>query len=255
MKHSNSQSKAFTLIDILLTAAIVSLLSSLFLFQVSEARKKANDAHMKTEAQQVSNAIALYKNDNNGRVPLHVTAVSGSLYPETDPKYKDTMQLLVAGGYIPEIPKSPDGQSYTYATDANNNAFFAFKLKQGGSSSNRKNSCPANITVTGGVKTFTGCIPDPGVTCSGGPGVQCFNSGTHNLIDLYFEDCGCSGSSVITRKPTMVPVEICLSIMACAPTRIIVPNLPPQTCTYVFSGDPGTPSCNGSSTGDYCECL
>jgi hypothetical protein len=210
---------------------------------------------MKVEAQQVSNAIALYKNDNNGRVPLHVTAVSGSLYPETDPKYKDTMQLLVAGGYIPEIPKSPDGQSYTYATDANNNAFFAFKLKQGGSSSNRKNSCPANITVTGGVKTFTGCQADTSGTCVDSSTVECFNNSNNTWSNLFVY-CGCSGTTMVTSNSSIMPLQICQNyFVSCPFSRINPLSIAPQMCTYTVSNTSNTPTCDGLSTSDYCQCI
>lgn len=127
MKFYNTYKGGFTLIDILLTAAIVSLLSSLFLFQVSEARKKADDSHMKVEAQQVSNAVALYKNDNNGRVPKPISVQPNTVYTETQQEYQDSMQLLVDGGYLPEIPASPDEESYFYAVseDLEEMAFVA----------------------------------------------------------------------------------------------------------------------------------
>jgi type II secretory pathway pseudopilin PulG len=134
-------SKGFTLIDILLVSAIVSLLSSLFLFQVGEARKKADDAHMQVEARQVSNSVALYKNDNNGRAPLTSTGPgsprTGIPHYENDPgsDYVPTMQTLVDSGYLGEIPTSPSGNSYTYAvSDDFQEAVFVFKTNRNGNS-------------------------------------------------------------------------------------------------------------------------
>lgn len=129
----------FTLMDVLLTSAIVSLLSSLFLFQVGEAKKKADDAHMQVEVRQVSNSVALYKNDNNGRVPLTSTGPARTGIPhseaDTSSDYAPTMQTLVAGGYLGEIPTSPDGQSYTYAvSDDFQEAVFVFKTNRNGNS-------------------------------------------------------------------------------------------------------------------------
>ena len=274
-------SKGFTLIDILLTSAIVSLLSSLFLFQISEARKKANDAHMKTEAQQVSNAIALYKNDNNGRVPLHVTAVSGSLYPETDPKYKDTMQLLVDGGYIADIPASPSGTSYAYsASQDKSKAVFGVRLNKA-VANNKKNSCSAAPSQT---FNFTSCSTS-GI-CSPG---QISETSSCFLLSSAAENCHCTTTSVYSLNPNTYPSQVCLEAYAAGYCPAIsykdgqedtmytqesnfyngidkrnllaLPYIRPLPTGYMTcQHDPvpmgtDTIACDGSSDSEYCECI
>lgn len=108
--------KGFTLIELLLVIAIVTLLSSAFFYSSTQARNKAEDAHMKMEAKQVETAISMYKEDNNGQVPHYDSLESGKLYREGDNNdaYENNMNLLVKDGYLSEIPTSPDGNSYAY---------------------------------------------------------------------------------------------------------------------------------------------
>jgi prepilin-type N-terminal cleavage/methylation domain-containing protein len=106
--------KGFTLIELLLVVAIVTLLSSVFFYNSSEARKKAEDVHMAEESRQVSTAIQIYADDNNGIVPHNNTATAGRAYNETEPEYSEMLELLVTGGYISEIPTSPSRDSYYY---------------------------------------------------------------------------------------------------------------------------------------------
>jgi hypothetical protein len=129
--------------DILISAAIVSLLSSVVLFQTTEARKKAEDAQMKVEAQQVSTAVALYKNDHNGRAPL-VTSSGGTgeygvMHSESDENsdYIPTMQQLVNLGYLSQVPTSANGGSYSYGVlEDEENALFLFNRNIPSSNSN-----------------------------------------------------------------------------------------------------------------------
>jgi prepilin-type N-terminal cleavage/methylation domain-containing protein len=147
MNHNFSQ-KAFTLIEILLVTSIVSLLSTVVVNESKTSRLKADDAHMKTETQQLANAVNLYKNDNNGKVPVGDTQISEG-YPivyenntdGTAAAYQESMQILVDEGYIPEIPTSPTGQSYSYyVTEDQENAMFSAKLNFETSSAG-SNSC------------------------------------------------------------------------------------------------------------------
>lgn len=110
------KNKAFTLIDILISVAIVSLLSSIVLFNVTEGKSKAEDSHMTMESGQVATALELYKLDNNGFTPLSVQSVgySPTPHPEGSDNYNVAMGTLVAEGYLEELPRSPSGSSYAY---------------------------------------------------------------------------------------------------------------------------------------------
>jgi prepilin-type N-terminal cleavage/methylation domain-containing protein len=143
-----TSSKAFTLIEILLVSSIISLLSTVVVNESKTSRLKADDAHMKTETQQLANAVNLYKNDNNGKVPVGDTQKSAG-YPivyenntnGTAAAYEESMQILVDEGYLPEIPTSPTGESYSYyVSEDGESAMFSAKLNFETSSSG-SNSC------------------------------------------------------------------------------------------------------------------
>ena len=116
----------FTLIELLLVISIISLLSTVFFFNATEAKKKGEDAHMKTEASEVQKAIELYKLDNNGRAPGNT---NGRMVREGSDEYASSMQELVNAGYLSEIPTSPSGDSYAYmTTEDGTGAVFAANL-------------------------------------------------------------------------------------------------------------------------------
>jgi type II secretory pathway pseudopilin PulG len=273
--------KGFTLIDILLVSAIVSLLSSLFLFQVGEARKKADDAHMQVEAQQVSNAIALYKNDNNGRAPLTVTGQAGVMYPEPSPgtqstsEYIETMQLLVDQGYLPEIPRSPDGVQYAYGvSEGGSDAVFAAKLKK--SSSANQRSCP-NPPLPEDLSSVYGTC-EPTTSCQDGEVTEdgvCF-SVTEEEVNQY---CSCVPGTwnVVSSDQSIITDNICGQSLRCNSNPDEPPPPPPgdllfnpflnlkvfaqeeytnYICAYTEDFTQSTtPSCTGASNQDHCRCI
>lgn len=119
------KTKGFTLIDILISVAIVSFLSSIVLFNTTEARKKAEDSKMQAEAGQVALALEMYKLSNNGATPISVRTSSsnpilgaelGVIYKEdtNTTQYEGAINELVTNGYLARVPRSPDGESYAY---------------------------------------------------------------------------------------------------------------------------------------------
>lgn len=138
--------KGFTLIDILLSIAIVSFLSSIVLFNVAEGRRKADDAKMQVESSQIATALEMYKSENNGFTPLkvsHTHTARGILYKEGTQEYNNAMGTLMNSGHISAIPRSSDGQSYAYGeNEEGTSAIFVAHLKTKSSSNpSSKNSC------------------------------------------------------------------------------------------------------------------
>lgn len=137
MKH-----KGFTLIEILMVAAILSLLLSFVFFNVSEAKKKGEDAHMKAESGEIAKAVYQYKDDNQGRVPGALTVTRGVAHQEGSAAYQTAMQELVNSGYLAEIPSSPSGSGYAYVISLDGEeAVFAADLNYEYEEST-SNSCP-----------------------------------------------------------------------------------------------------------------
>ncbi len=58
------KSRGFTLIELLVVVAIISLLSSMVLASVKDARTKAQGKAFRAEVSQLINALELYKSDN-----------------------------------------------------------------------------------------------------------------------------------------------------------------------------------------------
>lgn len=144
--------KGFTLMDLLTSMAVISLLSSVIFFSVSEARAKAQDAQMQTETAQVSNAIELYKTSNDGNTPIKVWSSNesissnispGVIYKESSPEYQEVMNKLVEENYISQIPQSHNGESYSYVeSTSGTDAIFIAQLRTKPTiTSNDSNSC------------------------------------------------------------------------------------------------------------------
>lgn len=264
MNMKNSNIKAFTLIDLLLSVAIVSLLSSLFLFNVTDAKKRAQDSQMQSETHEVANAVALYKADNNGFVPLTSTGggtgTPGVMHSEADSAsdYQSTMQTLVNGGYLARIPTSPSGMSYVYGTSEDQtSAVFATRLNKPSSGSN-KNSCQIDFdieftaprynfeigTCTNGGRAGNPCDGYPvgtdfgGAVClertAGDVSAYCqINSGVYSVkpeYQYYFHPDFCSSS-------VTYDVFLCSAIL-----------LEDEEVVE-------TAKCDGSSDSDYCSCI
>jgi len=114
------RNSGFTLIELLLVIGIITLLSSVFFYNVTEAKKKAEDSKMISESHEVQTAIELYKMDHNGKVPS--MRAKGIMVQEGDKDGTYAAEYEVAMGqlvpkYLREIPKSPSGNSYAYGTD------------------------------------------------------------------------------------------------------------------------------------------
>ncbi len=111
-KFTKSGSSGFTLIELMVVIAIISLLSSIIFFSLTAARAKASDAQKITEAGQVQTALALYY-DKHGTMPTDY-AGTGVPAQEGTPSYTQSLQPLVNDGDIASIPQSSNQPSYFY---------------------------------------------------------------------------------------------------------------------------------------------
>jgi type II secretory pathway pseudopilin PulG len=281
MKFYTTSSKGFTLIDILLAAAIVSLLSSLVLFQSGEAKKKAEDSQMQAEAQQVTRAVALYKNDHGGNPPPvggpgQMNEMQNEMQFEGDPdsQYFQTMQILVDGGYLPEIPTSPNGRSYSYGVSADlKDAVFGVRLNKENSNTSTQNSCPVTFTNTTSMEVYTGCQASE--NCTESPGLKCYESNPFGQRNPLFTFCQCSSDGTIYTTPGIIesstlcssPVNYC-QLVGNGPSFLLNSNgtrpapyytfktIDSYSCSYtILSNIPEYPACNGTSYSDYCQCI
>lgn len=85
MKIKNNLQKGFTLIELLVVISIISLLSSIILASIQDARQKSQVAAFREYVHQLVAAVELYKNDgNNPNTSLGQTGTilsSDNVYP------------------------------------------------------------------------------------------------------------------------------------------------------------------------------
>jgi prepilin-type N-terminal cleavage/methylation domain-containing protein len=270
-----TKEKGFTLIELLIVVAIMGILSAVFFFHSSEARKKADDAHMKTEASSIQKAIVLYQNDNNGEIPYSTN--TGVILRENDdrPQYagefEEIMQMLVDGEYLAEIPNSPNGVSYHYyASDDTKNAVFAADLNYE-QEEEVNNSCevfvPEDVGEYENCDNATMTMPEQ----EGGPPLlisySCdyveYDEDTQVCIEATFGDvidyCVCNlGGNSYSNSPGEYPDIICQNHMVGGPM--------PGTCmgwfnnNFVYLCDVIQPPdesvvCGGGDDSDFCQCI
>ena len=97
MSASNLHKKAFTLIELLVVVAIISMMASIILSSLNQARSKSRDARRVADVKQLQLALSLYYNDK-GTYPSALSALS--------PDYISV---------VPNDPGPATGVSYVYA--------------------------------------------------------------------------------------------------------------------------------------------
>ena len=238
------------------------------MYSTSEAKLKADDAHMKVESNSVATAVRLYKEDNGGKVPYPADAsyvsYKGQMVNENDADetkrniYQASMQILVDEGYLPEVPTSPNGSSYSYmVTEDEKDAVFAAALRVSGSSNNSceavsNNSFEASCVLGEYIDILTSCdennvdydsetevcyalAGDRGSNCSRTPYPECEGYPTNDVV----EDWVCEGYY----PTTMGGFNFCST-----------PRGPLFADSAVICKLDNS-VCSGSSDSDYCSCI
>ena len=116
----------FTLIELLVVVAIVGILSSVVLMSLNTAREKARDTQRVVNVNQITNAVALYQNDNEGIPPGEdgVEYVNGNpeWIPGLVPKYMSS---------VPSDPIDVGEHKFHYSHTGNDYEVISF-LEQNG---------------------------------------------------------------------------------------------------------------------------
>lgn len=103
MFYKRTKRKGFTLIELLVVVAIISLLSSIIVSNITTARMKARDARRIQDFRQLSTALELYFN-KYGTYPNEGANIPSNPWINN---YNNMAQQLVSEGFISKIPVSP----------------------------------------------------------------------------------------------------------------------------------------------------
>ena len=120
-----SKNKGFTLLELLVTIAIIGILATIIMASLSTAKAKGRDARRAADIKQIQQAVENYF-ENNSAYPADIASLST---------------------YLTSVPQDPSGGSYGYST-SNNIYCIGTNFEQG----TPKNMPPnANCTIyTGG---------------------------------------------------------------------------------------------------------
>ncbi|MBX4186912.1 MAG: type II secretion system GspH family protein [Candidatus Doudnabacteria bacterium] len=134
MKQTESNQFGFTLMELIITMAIIMILAAIVLVNLNSSRKQSRDAKRVADIQQILTALHLYFNDNNSFPGPDTPTTTGPNSTEGDPPWGS---YLTMWPQAPQPPDNPTGNSdctqanntYTYVrTEAGQNFNVVFCL-------------------------------------------------------------------------------------------------------------------------------
>jgi type IV pilus assembly protein PilA len=111
MKRSLKTKKGFTIVELMIVAALIAILAAITLGYLSVARNKGRDAHRVAQAEEFMKALELYRHDNG-------------LYPDPSGSYpiafSNAGMAVLVSTYMKNIPNDAiyGVAGYQYCTDA-----------------------------------------------------------------------------------------------------------------------------------------
>lgn len=96
--------QGFTLIEILVAATIIAVLSAIGVSSYSSVNRRSRDAKRISDLEQVRSALEMYRTDNG-------------FYPDTGTGFKSLSDLesSLVSAYMPSVPVDPKGDPYWYS--------------------------------------------------------------------------------------------------------------------------------------------
>ncbi len=97
------KNSGFTLLEVLVSATIIAVLTSIGLVSFSSVNKRSRDVKRKSDLEQVRSALEMYRSDNTTAPGEYPSAGAGSFTNATS-----LDSSLVTNSYMPVIPADPD---------------------------------------------------------------------------------------------------------------------------------------------------
>lgn len=105
MRHRHSR-QGFTLIEILVVVAIITMLASIIFAALSTARIRGRNAHRDADIINIQQALELYAGDNTGNYPLCGTVCNDAACsnPSACNTYPNLQSVTVSGSSVTQTP-------------------------------------------------------------------------------------------------------------------------------------------------------
>lgn len=129
--------QGFTLLEVLVSATIIAVLTAIGVVSYGSVNKRSRDAKRKSDVEQVRQALEMYRADN-------------SYYPSTGTggwtNVSNLSSSLVSGGYMPGLPTDPKStQVYRYmATSQIGANYYGYCVSALVESENPADTCTPN---------------------------------------------------------------------------------------------------------------
>lgn len=109
VKYSKKESRGFTLVEILIVIAIISILAGVSFASFTGSLAKGRDARRKADLDAIGKALEVYANDHDGAYPGLIT--DDWRYSTTEP---NPWIPGLNSTYIKEMPRDPKNPDTTY---------------------------------------------------------------------------------------------------------------------------------------------
>jgi prepilin-type N-terminal cleavage/methylation domain-containing protein len=130
LKFWQSSKKGFTLLEILLVVAAISILAGIVVVAINPGKQlgETRNAQRRADVNTILNAVYQYALDNNGTLPADITTTETEICRTggtCGTTYADLSELTLNEKYIVSIPYDPqgattDGAGYKIVKTANN---------------------------------------------------------------------------------------------------------------------------------------
>ncbi len=108
------KSGGFTLLEVLVTATIIAILTAIGIVSYASVNKRSRDVKRKSDLEQVRSALEMYRSDNNGEYP----------YIQSSYSNPSNLSSSLVSTYLPAVPDDPDSnKNYYYRATATNGVY------------------------------------------------------------------------------------------------------------------------------------